>query len=306
MKKLFFFLIILFISNITFAQQWGNVTLTSPDPIPDPLKKDGTEYWFTFTYDDLSDENETAANASYSVTKGTVTKIEGPYYNGSLFQFKFTFDGDDEIEFSVTATNELGHNQGTWHSGNLALPIELTRFEVEKKGQAFQLQWETASEINNEYFGIERSFNGKSFKKIAEIKGAGNSSEATTYDFLDETIEEENTNKIVYYRLSQTDFDGKMTFSNIISAKIESNHSLIINKTRQSFDNISLDYYSGDASEIRLTLFDISGKILLINKLKPEKGLNTTDMSTQSLPSGMYFINLTNRNTSVTKQIVTY
>ncbi len=304
MKKTILIVVLLITGNALFAQQWGAVSLTNPDPIPDPLKKDGTEYWFTYTYDDLSNENEDAANATLAVSKGIVNIIEGPYYNGSLFQFKLTFDGADEIEFSVTAENALGHNQGTWHSGNLALPVELTSFLANGKGEGFELQWETASELNNDYFGVQRSFDGKNFKQIGIIKGAGDSNEPTSYSFFDKEVLHDAMGSTVYYRLSQTDFDKTTTFSQIIAKKIPKTNSLNIISIRQNHNELTVDFSTGNASDLVCSLVNISGKIVTTGKIKPLKGRNTLSLPANSLPHGLYFINLTNRHMSTSKKFI--
>jgi len=95
------------------------------------------------------------------------------------------------------------------------LPIELIDFKgfAEKSGNV--LQWTTATEINNDYFSLERSTNGYEFAPIATIDGTGNSSSIKNYEFTDENISED----IYYYRLKQVDFDGRYSYSNIVSVE---------------------------------------------------------------------------------------
>lgn len=95
------------------------------------------------------------------------------------------------------------------------LPIELLSFTGENTSKGNNLKWVTATEINNDYFTLERSIDGRSFKSIAQIKGAGNSTQDLAYNFLDVWAAE----GINYYRLKQTDFDGKFTYSNIIAIR---------------------------------------------------------------------------------------
>ena len=96
---------------------------------------------------------------------------------------------------------------------SVALPIGLTQFTV-KSDQRFNiLSWTTESEHNNDYFNIEKTSDGETFENIGYIKGAGNSTYPTTYLFTDY-----NSNRdINYYRLKQTDLDGKFTYSDLIS-----------------------------------------------------------------------------------------
>lgn len=84
------------------------------------------------------------------------------------------------------------------------LPVEFLYFEGEKKENGNMLTWAVESESRNDYFTIETSTDGTTWKELTKVKGAGNSTEAKTYTFLDT----KNTNESTYYKLSQTDLDG--------------------------------------------------------------------------------------------------
>jgi hypothetical protein len=75
------------------------------------------------------------------------------------------------------------------------------------------LSWTTESEHNNDYFNIEKTLDGNIFENIGYIKGAGNSTQSTTYSFTDYN----SNGDINYYRLKQTDYDGKFIYSDLIS-----------------------------------------------------------------------------------------
>ena len=87
------------------------------------------------------------------------------------------------------------------------LPVSLLAYSVKTESNAIKIDWSTASELNSSYFCIERSNDGKTFTEIQKIKAAGISSVVRRYsatDFLTFSGD-------VYYRLSQTDLDGKTT-----------------------------------------------------------------------------------------------
>ncbi|TAE80628.1 MAG: hypothetical protein EAY81_10345, partial [Bacteroidetes bacterium] len=91
------------------------------------------------------------------------------------------------------------------------LPVKLIAFNAVLAHKKVNCTWETASEINNDYFTIERSVDGEDFEDVGTIKGRGNSSTNSHYHFTDNNPFE----GISYYRLKQTDFDGKYTYSPI-------------------------------------------------------------------------------------------
>ncbi|MEL6562623.1 MAG: T9SS type A sorting domain-containing protein [Bacteroidota bacterium] len=97
-------------------------------------------------------------------------------------------------------------------SFNQLLPVELLYFRVNsvKKGE-ISLEWSTLSESDNDYFWLQRSQNGKLWRNILRIKGAGNSSSQLTYSAVDRST----FDGVRYYRLKQVDFDGSFTYSAI-------------------------------------------------------------------------------------------
>ena len=93
------------------------------------------------------------------------------------------------------------------------LPVELLEFKAVAYENYNYLTWSTASESNNDYFTIEETWCGVNFYSISNIKGAGNSTTKLFYEYYDYNI----LNGIKYYRLKQTDYDGKFKHSEIIS-----------------------------------------------------------------------------------------
>lgn len=97
---------------------------------------------------------------------------------------------------------------------DVLLPIELLDFSAICDANKVKLKWATASQMNNDYFAIERSSDGIHFKEIGVIDGAGNSNQVMDYTFNDLSVSPVETN---YYRLKQTDFDKSFNYSQIIS-----------------------------------------------------------------------------------------
>ena len=95
------------------------------------------------------------------------------------------------------------------------LPVELISFTADAQEQTVQLVWETATEINNDYFEVQRSVDGINFKKIGEVAGNGNTVEVIRYEFVDQMP----VSGISYYQLKQVDFDGAFEHSDKISVE---------------------------------------------------------------------------------------
>ena len=124
-----------------------------------------------------------------------------------------------------TGSVNAGTNTLTWSSlttfsdlggavdGAVGLPIELVSFTGKKDGVNNQLNWATASEKNNDFFTIEKTVDGENYEIVGNQDGAGTSTSYIEYMLTDYNVKE----VVNYYRLKQTDFDGKYTFSNVIS-----------------------------------------------------------------------------------------
>ncbi len=134
------------------------------------------------------------------------------------------------------------------------LPIELISFTGEKKGKNNYLKWTTASEMNNEYFSLEKSGDGISFIEIKKIKGAGNSNSIKNYEIIDLP----NSSGTNYYRLKQTDFNRSYNYSNVIA--IDNN---LKENNFNVYPNPSAAEFSLQISEVSsVTVYSYEGKII--------------------------------------------
>ncbi|HTH56519.1 MAG TPA: hypothetical protein VL728_10785 [Cyclobacteriaceae bacterium] len=98
-------------------------------------------------------------------------------------------------------------------NGTNALPVELREFSGKPIPQGVRLHWNTASELNNDIFEIERARNGTDFEKIGTVDGHGTTTAPHEYSWLDPGP----LSGLSYYRLRQVDFDGGSTYSKVIS-----------------------------------------------------------------------------------------
>ena len=170
-----------------------------------------------------------------------------------------------------------------------ALPIELLAFEVQVRGQLVDVVWTTATEKSNDFFTIERSVDGVNFEKIGIVKGAGNSSTALTYEFTD-TKPLKGTS---YYRLRQTDYDGKTEAFEISAVHFDSGN--IINVYPNPATDILVIEANGlEDEQSKVEIFSATGE-LLISRLITS---NSDRLVVSNLPSGVYTVVISNDNWS--------
>lgn len=127
------------------------------------------------------------------------------------------------------------------------LPIELLSFNGSVSNNFNLIQWSTATEINNDYFTLERSVDGLNWEEIANVNGAGNSSVTLNYSFRDYGY----VPGISYYRLSQTDYNGSREYFHIIAVDNTKTPKTIVRVTNMmgqdvdnSYEGLRIIYYS--------------------------------------------------------------
>lgn len=166
-----------------------------------------------------------------------------------------------------------------------ALPIELLFFDVNQQEDHVILNWETAVEVNNDYFTVERTANFLEWEKIATVDGGGTSLEAKSYMSRDLNPKP----GLYYYRLKQTDFDGNYDYSSTVALFFETNKGTLYPNPAQNF--IQLYQPNLDPNELRI--FDLSGKehTHLVQFNLEESDRMNIDLS--RLSTGTYFVHST-------------
>lgn len=162
-----------------------------------------------------------------------------------------------------------------------ALPVTLTAFEVVGENAHVDAYWTTASELNNDYFLLERSADGTEWETVGKILGQGNSTTTQTYGYTDENP----LRGISYYRLVQTDTDGKQTISGMRSVVISPEEEFVL-YPNPAKDAVSLLPAAKTQIE-RIAVVDASGRTVQQTVVASE-GLQTLDVS--AFPRGVYTV----------------
>ncbi|MGE0561774.1 MAG: T9SS type A sorting domain-containing protein [Flavobacteriales bacterium] len=181
------------------------------------------------------------------------------------------------------------------------LPIKLLYFKAIKNGSVVDIDWATTTEINNDYFTIERSKDAFNFEPIFFKKGAGNSSMNLYYS----TIDKSPLFGVSYYRLKQTDFDGKYTYSNIESVVFEGADELEIVNTYHAIDNniLTVRVNCKDVAAVNFELYDMTGKKVqeLIQTINGDN--QTVLLQTKGLSSGVYLLKVFSNSDVITQKV---
>ena len=184
------------------------------------------------------------------------------------------------VVFNTSTTVVLARKENL---GLSVVSVVLTNFKAIETKSGVKLNWETSSEQDNAYFLVEYSSNGNVFNSIAKITGAGTTNTIRKYEYLHQFPAEKN-----YYRLAQTDFDGRVKNSPVIQL------GLILSKKHLSVffnslkNNIQILNYSIEAGSMYL-ISDAKGNVL-------KKGnLLSGEIQLGFIPHGIYYLRIINK-----------
>lgn len=220
------------------------------------------------------------------MTSDYTIDITFPEKNGTIETYSFDFNAGSITNNTLTLTAIEGTNGSDCTFS--VLPVELVSFKSTMSQEGILLEWLTASELNNDRFEIERSFDGVKFETIGTVQGNGTTSDLNQYSFNDlRPIKGAN-----YYRLKQVDHDGTFEHSRMVVQFYQTTSSFLVYPNPSSGAiNIHLgDEFSRTKSLIKL--LDVSGKTVWEKSLQtPEKSVKA---SFNSLEPGVYFVKIEN------------
>lgn len=238
----------------------------------------------------------------------TYRDIEWNTGNNSLSEVQLRAQRNDGITWSaqtmgnvnttsnqVTLTDIQQYNSFWALVDNEApLPVTLLYFDATlNKSGTVDIRWITESEINNDYFTVERSADGINFEALEIIRGAGNSTQELNY----QTTDLYPMKGLSYYRLRQTDFDGNYSYSPL--DRVMNNRSLqpevlIYPNPASGFFLVALNNSLENVEDLHYTLYDCSGR-----KIQDSDDRQFTVLSNEALrldlggmAKGIYFLEL--------------
>jgi hypothetical protein len=182
------------------------------------------------------------------------------------------------------------------------LPVELLRFTAEAQENDVLLEWSTASELNNDHFTLERSYNGLDFIAFADVTGSGTSKIKKDYSSVDTKPYGGQS----YYRLSQVDFDGTRTYLDVIAIRRPSSAWSVF---PNPFDGSALHFQLPENRGTRtflVTITSTQGAIVFNKEITPTLDSQIDVNIDSSLASGVYILTITDGlNREIRRMIVT-
>lgn len=239
-----------------------------------------------------ADSSVNLIDCSYSSSGTEEANIFGASV-GEVYMIMMTNYANEVGSFTFSQTGGSGSTNCA-----IVLPVELGDFNLQTVDRAVELFWETESELENDYFSIERKIGDGSFIEIGQLAGAGTTMDITKYDFTDESPSLTEAN---YYRLKQVDFDGSINYSLVKSAAFNiSNFAVYPNPSSDAF------FVNTDGlKNATIQILNVSGQVVMTQAVVKENATTRIDCQNK-IEKGTYILRLVQNGKSLHQQIIVH
>jgi hypothetical protein len=246
------------------------------------------------------------------------------YTESELIQYQWVKESTEEWWTPLTGTIDETNNLSTpdnspyssyfddpnWYTINFngkftlgsisnPLPVEWLYFTANWQDETYsavQLEWETASETNSDYYEIQRSGDDMTtWETINTVEAAGFSNQNIEYTDLDESPPADVD--IIYYRLKQVDVDGNYKYSDVDAVLSPDNTIQIISiYPNPADDEISVEIEFTVDTHVYIYVWDKLGKIVMLKQAEVIVGNNEFRLDIRHLASSIYTIQAITEN----------
>lgn len=223
----------------------------------------------------ISKKLRLTANSTIEFTENGSLVGTGPGNSEKVsFGGDFVWSGNDG---TVTGPGTMDVN----YSGTL--PVSLISFDADVNENQVVLSWATASELNNNYFTLERSRDGRTFETVTTLGGAGTTNEHVTYSFTDNTPYFGRS----YYRLSQTDFDGTSASFDLVTVDISSIKDITVYPNPVNRGKaLRIETGANADEDVSVEIYSHTGQLMKAEKLTGNSSVNIE----HDLEAGYYML----------------
>lgn len=212
---------------------------------------------------------------------------------GNSLDLKVLIDadaGDEEIAFDNLRLESI----------NVPLPVELIQFSGKPNNEFVELDWSTASEVNNKGFEIEHSLNGLDWNILDFVEGRGTSSDLNRYQYIHDQPSSGNN----FYRLTQIDYDGAFENSKIVMVNFKNSKINFTAYPNPFTDKLEIRVDNAYDQDAVIRIYDILGN--QVNSFMLERGNVQKELNLSDLNAGAYFIQMDNGLKVINTRIVKF
>ncbi|MEI7595720.1 MAG: T9SS type A sorting domain-containing protein [Bacteroidota bacterium] len=183
---------------------------------------------------------------------------------------------------------------------SVLLPVELISFNTNCSDNGVNITWSTSSETNNNYFTIEKSIDLVNWTVLTKVSGAENSNSLLNYSVLDDL-----SDKTVYYRLSQTDFDGKSETFNTLACncKKQSTETFKVFPIPTDKD-LNIEIETVENEKLTVEIYNSLGQKLYTSEFNTIDGINTIQLSDLNLSRNYYQLRVVSSSGNLFNQVI--
>ncbi len=224
-----------------------------------------------------------------------------PLAKATIFQSN---EHDAWTETYKTTFTESGVNVFQWALQytrlEAVLPVTLTNYRIaDASKQGVTITWSTGFEQHNQYFSIERSDDGITFKTIGRVT-ATNEANGSNYSFKDASpLTGDN-----YYRLSQTDLDGKLTYFTILRSTIDVQAGKLVLFPNPATTSITVGFNQPDKDRLTVKVLNQQGVQVQVLQFDKEAGYWQRTIPVGQLAKGQYFIQVKGAKADFTQSVI--
>lgn len=240
-------------------------------------------------------------------TAGVPGMVPGSGQTGTLsFTVGMVANGPVTLNLDAFFFDASGCGMAAESISAAVLPITLENFEARQNEELVELNWTTSMEQNNDFFTIERSFDGKNFFELSTVAGAGNSEELLDYNFTDRTAAELLGNGVAYYRLSQTDYDGTTNVAKTIQVELTGKNQFDVIRVAQSASELTVDFVAPMNGTATVDVYNLNGQRVASKLTAAGEGFNSAVVDKSAFTAGMYIMHLTVNNQTLTQKVMVF
>ncbi len=272
----------------------------SPNPSTSP---DGTIPSVIDRWWDITNSSPITADVTFTY-RGSENTLNDPLYSaGALIGAQY-WNGSQWLPDNGTIGSAMSVTTGTgavtasglssfcpWVlSLSLApLPVELIDFNATCVNNNVVLEWCTASETNNSYFGIEQSVDGVNYTAIGKIVGSGTTQEKHCYNYMTTSVSD-----LSYYKLNTVNSYGEKSTSKIISIESCNSHNQTILIANDGSKEIGVIINSLTNQKLELYIHNALGQLIEVKNIEATQGYNNIRVDLQTVSNGLYYVSVYN------------
>ncbi|GHN01507.1 hypothetical protein WSM22_29960 [Cytophagales bacterium WSM2-2] len=213
---------------------------------------------------------------------GSLNTLKAQRWNSTYWDPSLPPAGSTATSASVSTTQ-----YGIWavSDGSSPLPIQLESFQATALSSHVKLSWRTLSELNNDYFIIERSTDGFSYEEIGQAKGNGITNSAHDYELTDFSVPSGR----IYYKLKQFDYDGKFAEYNVVAVEVKDFSEVTVAPNPVvGTSNVFVPSDFND-KEVKVEIYNSQGEVVAQSSFSKGGSFKVTN---ENFEPGIYFLRL--------------